>query len=48
MIESRLLLKRGDVVEQYGNSQSLKDLSHEFQHGRVERNSPTNARSSAR
>ena len=28
-----LLLKRGDVVEQYGDSQSLKDLSHEFQHG---------------
>jgi hypothetical protein len=26
-------LKRGDVVEQYGNSQSLKDLSHEFQPG---------------
>ena len=35
MIESRLLLRHGDVVEQYGNSQSLKDLSHEFQHGRV-------------
>jgi hypothetical protein len=28
-----LLLKRGDVVEQYGNSQSLEDLSREFQHG---------------
>src|SRR6202030_4330158 len=28
-----LLLKRGDVVKQYGNSQSLKDWSHEFQHG---------------
>jgi hypothetical protein len=28
-----LLLKRGDVVEQCGNSQSLKDLSLEFQHG---------------
>jgi hypothetical protein len=26
-----LLLKRGDVVVQNGNSQSLKDLSHEFQ-----------------
>src|SRR5260221_736729 len=28
-----LLLKRGDVVVQNGNSLSLKDLSHEFQHG---------------
>jgi hypothetical protein len=35
MLAFMLLLKRGDVVEQYGNSnsQSLKDLSHEFQHG---------------
>jgi hypothetical protein len=28
-----LLLKRGDVVEQYRNSESLEDWSHEFQHG---------------
>jgi hypothetical protein len=28
-----LLLKRGDVVEQYGNSRPLEDLSHQFQHG---------------
>jgi hypothetical protein len=28
-----LLLKRGNVVEQYGNSQSVKDWSNEFQHG---------------
>jgi hypothetical protein len=28
-----LLLKRGDVVVQNGTSLSLKDLSHEFQHG---------------
>jgi hypothetical protein len=27
-----LLLKHGDVVEQSGNSQLLKDLSLEFQH----------------
>jgi hypothetical protein len=33
MLAFMLLLKRGDVVEQYGNSQSLKDLSHAFQHG---------------
>ncbi len=33
MLAFMLLLKRGDVVERYGNSQSLKDLSHEFQHG---------------
>ena len=33
MLGFMLLLKRGDVVEQYGNSQPLKDLSHEFQHG---------------
>jgi hypothetical protein len=33
MLAFMLLLKRGDLVEQYGNSQSLKDLSHEFQHG---------------
>ena len=28
-----LLLKSGDVVEQYANSQLLKDLSHQFQNG---------------
>jgi len=33
MFAFMLLLKRGDVVEQYGSSQSLKDWSHEFQHG---------------
>src|ERR1700751_595365 len=33
MLAFMLLSKRGDVVKQYGNSQSLKDLSHEFQHG---------------
>ena len=29
MLAFVLLLKRGDAVEQYGNSQPLKDLSHE-------------------
>jgi hypothetical protein len=33
MLGFMLLLKRGDVVVQNGNSLSLKDLSHEFQHG---------------
>jgi hypothetical protein len=33
MLAFMLLLKRGDVVVQNGNSLSLKDLSHEFQHG---------------
>ena len=28
-----LLLKRADVSEKHGNSQSVKDWSHEFQHG---------------
>jgi hypothetical protein len=32
-----LLLKRGDVVEQYGNSQSLKDLSHQLLNSRLAR-----------
>ena len=33
MLAFMLLLKRGDIVEQYGNSRSLTDLSHDFQHG---------------
>jgi len=33
MLAFMLLLKRGAVVEPYRNSQSLKDLSHQFQHG---------------
>jgi hypothetical protein len=33
MLAFMLLLKRGDIVEQHGNSRSLKDLSYEFQHG---------------
>jgi hypothetical protein len=33
MLAFMLLLKRGDIVEQSGNSRSLKDLSPEFQHG---------------
>src|ERR1700676_2242726 len=33
MLAFMLLLKRGDIVEQSGNSRSLKDLSHEFQQG---------------
>jgi hypothetical protein len=36
MLAFVLLLKRGDVVEQYDNSQPLKDLSDEFQHGPLE------------
>ena len=32
MLAFMLLLKRGEVVERCGNSQSLKDLSDEFQH----------------
>src|SRR6201998_2569439 len=32
MLAFMLLLKRGDVVEQHGNSLSLKGLSHQFQH----------------